>query len=385
MPASNILTTGFNAFNQLSDQESDIWNFERFKPKNLTTTASEEGQDLDILYSSWSSTVVKTGLHIHSLGFQNFTADSPITVTVTDDETNTSVELDCPFGDDANGLLGFLDTQGRVHLLSNSPEQDNPRATFTLSGGPEAPRISKLAIAGNGKIALTFKQAPNGQLTHVAEFTSFEDFTKWHNDPSKADNYPSAHHMLPGRPKQLLANGGNFILLMESREVYTWGDPRFRTLARPTAGPDSTPAEKPGLVEALGGLKIESVQCGPGVGWLASALSEDGALYLWGTTIPGEDGAIGCLREAGPGEVALVEILPDPNAEPADVVSASVGRNHVAVVTDAGHLFVVGDNGNGQLGLGKEQPFAEGWTRVSSLDNLSRVISGPKTTFTFAH
>jgi len=360
MPPKNIWTAGFNAFHQLSNHEGDVWEFERFQPEN---------EDQDVLYPSWSSTTVKMSSRVYSLGSQDLTADLPAAVAN-------------PFGDDVNGLLGFLDTQGQVHLLS---EQDNATATFIPSGDPDAPRISTLAIAGNGKVALTFKQAPNGQLTHVAEFASFDNFTRWHNDPSNFDNYPAAHHILPGRPKQLLANGGNFILLMESGEVYTWGDPRFRTLARPIAGADSTPAEKPGLVEALGGLKIESVQCGPGVGWLASALSEDGALYLWGTTMPGEDGALGCLREAGPGEVALVEILPEPGAEPADIVSASVGRNHVAVVTDAGHLFVVGDNGNGQLGLGKKQPFAEEWARVKSLDNISRVVCGPKSTFAFSH
>lgn len=363
MPPSIIWTAGFNAFHQLSDREGDITEFGRFQP---------EDQDIHVLCSSWSSTAVKTGQQIQSLGFQNFTADLP-------------AALASPFGDDVNGLLGFIDSQGGVHLLSSSPERENPSKTFNPSSGPEAPRISNLAIAGNGKVAITFKQAPNGQLTHVAEFISFETFIKWHKDPSEADNYPAAHHMLPGRPKQLLANGGNFILLTESGGVYTWGDPRFRTLARPTAGSDSTPTDKPGLVEALGGLKIESVQCGPGVGWLASALSEDGALYLWGTTMPGEEGAIECLQEAGPGEVALVEVLPDPNAEPADIVSASVGRNHVAVVTDAGHLFVVGDNGNGQLGLGRENPFFHEWTQVPSLDNLSRVVCGPKTTFAFTH
>ena len=94
---------------------------------------------------------------------------------------------------------------------------------------------------------------------------------------------------------------------------------------------------------------------------------------------------IECLQEAGPGEVALVEILPEPNAEPADIVSASVGRNHIAVVTDAGHLFGVGDNGNGQLGLGKEHPFLREWTQVPSLDSISRVVCGPKTTFAFTH
>ena len=234
MPPSCIWTAGFNAFHQLSDHEGDVCEFERFQPDH---------QDINVLCSSWSSTAVKTGKQIRSLGFQEFTADSP-------------AALASPIGDGVNGLLGFVDSQGSVHLLSDSPEQETPGTTFNPSGGPEAPRISTLAIAGNGKVAITFKQAPNGQLTHVAEFISFETFVKWHKDPSEADNYPAAHHMLPGRPKQLLANGGNFILLMEGGEVYTWGDPRFRTLARPTAGSDSTPADKPGLVEALGGLKI---------------------------------------------------------------------------------------------------------------------------------
>jgi len=380
-PSENIWwTAGFNAFHQLSDREGDIWEFERFQPGG-------RNDDIHVLYPSWSSTAFKTDQQIRSLGFQTFTADLP--AAVADDGTSTTfVELRSPFGDDANGLFGCLDSQGQVHLLSNSPEQDNTtnknnNPTFTPSSDdPEAPRISALAIAGNGKVALTFTQAPNGQLTHIAEFASFKAFTKWHKTPSETGNYPAAHHMLPGRPKQLLANGGNFILLMESGDVYTWGDPRFRTLARRTAGSDGTPAEEPGLVEALGGLRIASVQCGPGVGWLAAALSEDGALYLWGAAMPGEEGVIECLREAGAGEVALVEIMSDLNAaEPADIVGASVGRNHVAVVTDAGHLFVVGDNSNGQLGMGKEHSFLREWTRVPSLENVSRVACGPKTTF----
>jgi alpha-tubulin suppressor-like RCC1 family protein len=241
--------------------------------------------------------------------------------------------------------------------------------------------MSNLALAGNDRVAVTFKQAPNARLTHIAEFASLDNFKKWHSDPSSAENYPAEHHMLPGRPKQLLANGANFILLTEEGEVYTWGDPRFRTLARQIAGPDVVPADKPGIVEALGGLNIVSIQCGPGVGWLASALSEDGALYLWGTPMPDEDGVIRCLSDAGAGEVALVEIMPVTNAEPADVISAAIGRNHVSVVTDAGHLFVVGDNGNGQLGLGRERPFVEEWTQVPSLDDIRQVVAGPKATF----
>lgn len=364
MSQPRIWTAGFNAFHQLSSRDGDVWEYEPLA-SDFTSINNEE---LEILYFGWSSTVLRCGSRIHSLGFQNFTIGS--------------TEFRNPFGSDQHGLIGCLNSEGRV-LLLHGAEADG-ETTLAPTGDSEAPPISNLALAGNERIAVTFKQAPNARLTHIAEFASFDEFKRWHSEPSSAENYPPAHHMLPGRPKQLIANGANFVLLMEEGEVYTWGDPRFRTLARPIAGPDAVPADKPGIVDALGGLKIASIQCGPGVGWLASALSEDGALYLWGTPMPGEDGAIRCLSDAGPGEVALVEIIPEPNVEPVDIISAAVGRNHVSVVTDDGHLFAVGDNGNGQLGMTKERPFVEDWTRVPSLHGMQRVVAGPKATFALA-
>ncbi|KAM0709837.1 hypothetical protein Q7P35_003878 [Cladosporium inversicolor] len=367
MSQQKIWTAGFNAFKQLSSRDSDVWEFEPLSPDH----ASTNNEELELFYSGWSSTALRRGSRICSLGFQKFNIETPAVAESTD--------LRSPFGSDQHGLVGCLDSEGRL-LLLQGPTSDGKTA-LAPTGDSESPPISNLAVAGNERIAVTFKQAPNAHLTHIAEFASFDDFIKWHSDPSSAENYPAQHHMLPGRPKQLLANGANFILLMEEGEVYTWGDPRFRTLARPIVGLDAVPADKPGIVDALGGLQITSIQCGPGVGWLASALSEDGALYLWGTPMPGEDGVIKCLSDAGPGEVALVEIIPETNAEPVDITSAGIGRNHVSVVTDGGHLFVVGDNGNGQLGLGKERLFVEDWTRVSSLHGVQRVLAGSKATF----
>jgi hypothetical protein len=372
MSQPQIWKAGFNAFHQLSSREGDVWEFEPLTPEFRSANSDK----LELFYPGWSSTALTCGTRIHSLGFQKFTAET------SPSAKSTTTKLRCPFGSDQEGFIGCLDTRGRVLLLDAS--ESGEKTVLTPTGDSEAPPISHLAIAGNERVAVTFKQAPNARLTHIAEFTSFDRFEKWHKNPSGAENYPAEHHMLPGRPKQLLANGANFILLMEDGEVYTWGDPRFRTLARPIAGPDAVTADKPGVVEALGGLKIASIQCGPGVGWLASALSEDGALYLWGTPTPGEDGVIDCLNEGGPGEVALVEISSETDAEPVDIVSAGVGRNHVAVVTEAGHLFVVGDNGNGQLGLGKDQSFVEDWTRVPSLNGLQSVMAGPKATFAFS-
>lgn len=372
MSHPKLWASGWYAYEQLGSV-GEAWGF---KPVVAPGPASEDTDDLDIFYSAWSITVLKQGSRIHSLGYYQFTLDTAI---IADKDT----ELRNAFGNDVLGLIGCLDSRGRVFLL-DIIDVRNKKAILAPASDAEAPPISHLAIAGNGRVALTFKQAPNARLTHIAEFTSFDTFRKWHENPSDADNYPSAHHMLPGRPKQLLANGANFILLTEDGDVYTWGDPRFRTLARPISGTDATPADKPGQVEALGGLKIASIQCAQGVGWLASALSEDGALYLWGSCMPGEDGVIQCLREAGPGEVALVDILPEhEGAEPLDIVSAGVGRNHVAVVTSDGQLFVVGDNNSGQLGLGQQESFVEEWSRVAALPSIERVVAGPQALFAF--
>lgn len=373
MSNSTIWAAGFNAFHQISTHDGDVWTFEPFA---ATGSASTDTHDKEILYASWSGTVIREGTRLSSRGFQNFDTECPA--------LREGFSLQSPFGDH-NGLIGCLDSEGRVFYLDYyEGEKDASTATLTCPSGREAPPLSHVSVAGNGRVAVTFKQAPNARLTHIAEFRSLADFMKWHADPSNEAHYPAAHHMLPGRPRQLLANAANFILLTEG-EVYTWGDPRFRTLARSTAGEEAVPADKPGLVEALGGLKIASVQCGSGVGWMASALSEDGALYLWGTTTPGDEGTIKCLQDVGAGEVCLVDIVTNADAEPADVVSVGIGRNHVAAIADSGKLFVVGDNSNGQLGLGKEQSFIEDWTHVPFPGNLQKVLAAPKATFAFTN
>lgn len=368
MSQPKIWAAGFNAFHEISHSEGDILTFEPVALEDADTH-----KDAKILYASWSGLVIQQGTRLHSRGFQTLDTESSA--------LKEGFSLQSPFGDH-NGLIGCLDSEGRVFYVTDATESGGQR-DLTCQTGEEAPPLSHAAIAGNERVAVTFKQAPNAQLTHIAEFDSLQSFVKWHADPSNEAHYPAAHHMLPGRPKQLLANAANFILLTEDGEVYTWGDPRFRTLARPTVGADADPADKPGLVDALGGLKIASVQCGSGVGWMASALSEDGALYLWGATMPGDEGRIKRLQDVGAGEVALVDVVTAPDSEPADIVSVGIGRNHVAVVTDTGRLFVVGDNSNGQLGLGKEQSFAEDWTQVPFPGNIQRVLAAPKATFAF--
>ena len=120
---------------------------------------------------------------------------------------------------DVNGVLLTLATSGEAHIVEVGKSQDE-----------ESPPIGYIALAKNGRVAFTFQQTPTAQLCHVMEFSSYKRFLAWLKDPSGDGNYPDDHHMLPGRPKQLLANTGTFILLMEGGEVYTWGDARYGSL-----------------------------------------------------------------------------------------------------------------------------------------------------------
>lgn len=370
---TKLQATGFNAFGQLNKVTTgkagkDILTFSPLFPSDGVDEGDKSG-DTNVFHTTWSTTTLLNGPQLRSLGHQQYSLN-----------IDQGLGLHSPFGDH-NGLIGCLDAEGRIYYIQQSAGKN----TWSLNrdkSDEERPLLSHIALAGNGRAAITFKQAPNAKLTHVAEFASLADFRRWHRDPADEGNYPAAHHMVGSRPKQLVANAANFIMLMESGEVYTWGDPRFRTLARPTTGEGSVPASQAGIVDALGGLKISKIACGAGHGWLGAALSEDGAVYLWGVSLPGGEGEIGCLKEAGGGEVVLVELSDSgDSAEPEDVVDVGVGTNHAAVVTASGRLYVVGANKNGQLGLGSEQSFFPDWTGVPCVSGVQRCFSAPKATF----
>ncbi|KAK0259219.1 hypothetical protein LTS09_006043 [Friedmanniomyces endolithicus] len=287
-----IFCAGLNAHSQLQKDTTD--DVHRFTPMELP---SDEPGEADMLFPGWSNTVFQNGIRVWSQGFQN------LETTISNESDKDGGHPHTAFGNH-EGLLGLLSPSGDLSVVSPAPE--SAPSTLKLITTDASPAIRHIALAGTDRIAVTFRQAPNGRLCHVAEFANLEKFLAWYRDPSNADSYPDKHHMLAGRPKQLLANMSSLLLLMEGGEVYTWGDARYQSLGRSVVGEGATEADRPGIVEALGGLRIAKLATG---GWLSAALSEDHALYLWGAASePGCEGSIKCLREAGAGEVALVEL-----------------------------------------------------------------------------
>lgn len=354
-----LLATGLNAHGQLNKAHNgrDISTF-------APITAPDKPGTARLLHASWSSTVLQIGSQVVSLG-----SDKRLNKEPSD---AGDADLFDGFGDH-NGMLGCLDSAGRLWLVSNGQLQ--------CQADPDgSPLIGHIALAGNGKVAMTFKQAPNGRLCHILCFEDLDELKAWYTDPANVSyDAEKQHFMMQGQPRQVIAGTGTFLLRMEDGEVCSWGDPRYSSLGRSIA---EAPAERPTQVEALGGLKIKKIACG---GWLNAVLSADGACYLWGAGTPGTDDAIKCLREAGAGEVALVELPDEAGKEPLDVVDVAVGDNHVVLLANNHRCFLAGENKNGQLGLGHFETFVEDWTQLFLGDlTIQSVTCGPKSTYAFA-
>jgi len=116
-------------------------------------------------------------------------------------------------------------------------------------------------------------------------------------------------------------------------------------------------------------LWLEGIPQGPVVkisagGYVLGALTQGGDLYVWG--------------QRG-GSRAFIEDIsdePKPIDLDADVKDFALGYQHIILVTTDGHIFVRGSNKSGQLGLGKEVEWKDGWTNVNIPLKDGEVVAG---------
>jgi alpha-tubulin suppressor-like RCC1 family protein len=361
MAPSAFYASGFNAFGQLtSESDKDL-----AEPKELVTP--QDGNDTTLLFAGWSETTFHhhgKGNNIGSivrLGSTKITQEAPLPDLVTG------------FGDH-NGLLGVLSRKGGVAFTEENQVEAHSATADSLSD-EEAPGLAYLAVAGNGHVAVVLTSASSPRNS-ILEFTSFDKFRQWFDDEVNDLHGPSFSHTVPGRVVQLVANVTGFVCLTKDSNIYTWGDARHSSLGRSVA---ETEAKSPGLVESLAGIQIKKVASD---GWITAALSEDGAVYIFGTGTPGTQHSLSCLEELNPMEAALVEIGEDE--EPLDFLDVAVGDGHVLLLAQDGRVFAAGDNRNGQLGLGqKTSSYIKDWREVTIPDQhrCIAVLAGPKSSF----
>ncbi|KAI2634346.1 RCC1/BLIP-II [Hypomontagnella submonticulosa] len=193
---------------------------------------------------------------------------------------------------------------------------------------------STAAIAGNGLIAEyddhdTIYQFTSRNITCAEERQAFSGM---------------------GQIAQLVAYETGFVALSRDGSVWTWGDERYSScLGRPVTS--SSPAERPGLVEELEDLPTGRITKISAAGYLVLALTEGHDLYAWG----GHPGREALLEDLSSSPIPVV-------VEESDIVDCGVGESHMIVLSSEGHVYVIGDNANGQLGLPVKK--ARSWTRV---------------------
>ncbi|KAK7748033.1 hypothetical protein SLS53_001285 [Cytospora paraplurivora] len=169
-----------------------------------------------------------------------------------------------------------------------------------------------------------------------------------------------------------------------TRDVYTWGDERYGAcLGRDfSSATSSAAADQPGMVTALRDLPTGPIRKVAAGGYVLGALTAGDDLYLWG------GGGGGGGGQPGGRKGVLADIVGDEPApvdlDGRDIADVAIGDSHLVVLTTGGEVFVVGDNGNGQLGL-HEHEYAESWARVGlGLQDGRRAVgvaAGPRNSF----
>lgn len=185
------------------------------------------------------------------------------------------------------------------------------------------------------------KQAVLDQTGSVRRYQSLDRFLS----QDKGQTFPQIPPC-----KQVVAYETGFAALTHTGQVYTLGDERYSACLGREASP-ANPADEPGLVTALQDLPTGPIaKIGAG-GYILAALTTGNDLYLWG----GHPG-----RKTVPADITDE---PTPiDIEEKDIVDVAVGETHIIVLTTEGDVFVVGENGNGQLGLPSKS--GESWSRV---------------------
>ena len=113
---------------------------------------------------------------------------------------------------------------------------------------------------------------------------------------------------------------------------------------------DPSPALKPGIVEELMNLPDKIVKISSG-GYVSAALTAGNDIYIWG-------------RQSHPELSEPLTGSPTPlDLDGQDFVDVAVGMNHLIVLTTESRIFIVGEGGNGQLGLGAVKELRD-WKEV---------------------
>lgn len=133
------------------------------------------------------------------------------------------------------------------------------------------------------------------------------------------------------RVTQIALGNCHSAVITEDGSLYMWGSSSFGALGI-SGNSDST---KPAKVQLPGKVKIVSLGY-----FFSGAVLEDGSLYMWGANDVGELGTGDTRDHSTPEKVDI----PEP------VIAFSAGGDTSAAVTESGQVYTWGNNHWGQLG-----------------------------------
>ncbi|KAF5630541.1 e3 ubiquitin ligase HERC6 [Fusarium sp. NRRL 52700] len=228
---------------------------------------------------------------------------------------------------------------------------------------------SPSAISGDGKVSIV-QGSDCSPLDHaIVQYPSLE---AWKANKS-TNPWPCKAAV-----RQIAAYDAGFIILLEDETVLSCGDPRFRDCLGREAD-ESHPANEPGVIQDLSDLG-EPIKKVAAAGYTAAALTESGGLYLWGMAAPGS--------QSRPSISQDISELPNYFEVDGDkdVQDIGLGESHAIALTTDGCIYVIGNNTNGQIGLGEDaQDPVSSWSKIDFTPPegwaIVAVEAGPRSSF----
>lgn len=340
--------------------------------------------------------------------------------------------------DDSDDLWKFtcVFCHGDIHTIRSFSSQtivyQKQNNKFIKRAG-RAPRDHNALHYLDENIYKTFAEANNGHVAvynpstaTITEYSTLQDILldlegtkgfqyKEHKhdnicagkpEPIPSERKPDRKVSFTGFPDivQLLAYSIGFAALSSRGEVYTWGDERYAgCLGREVS--DECPASHPSPIPLLSNLPTGPIRhlalCPQS--YLLACLTEGNDLYVWCDPRRLPPSLRTLFFDSGSDQQANGEddfngpvpvVITDAEGNEVDgIVDVAVGAEHMIALTDTGEVYVIGENGCGQLGLGEEVKYVMKWMKVPlSWDNggdgskkvVKSVAAGPWASFLIA-
>ncbi|PFH58991.1 hypothetical protein XA68_12943 [Ophiocordyceps unilateralis] len=244
--------------------------------------------------------------------------------------------------------------------------------------GPEVEEVREAAYlfaeAANGEILVVQREDAHatGEEAPAKPLLKYASFAAWRAGEVQ-------HSWTPNSPVQTMAAfDAGFVILHQDGTVATMGDARYEDCLGRDVAQDS-PATEPGIVTDLADLG-EPVKHVSASGYTLAALTESGAMYVWGLPSKGLQRRPGAFSNLG----RVPNYVEIDNGK--DVLDMAVGDSHALALTTDGFIYVIGGNDNGQLGLGKPDTSGlQSWTKSAfqppSGHKAVAVAAGPRSSF----